>query len=93
MTFDDAVTDMVATWLISEGDFDDHNGAHKRVAEHAYDYAHTGNHDGLRTYITRYLRSCSRNSAAREVADELSHNDYDRIDWSEVAAALRASHG
>ena len=93
MSFDPDVTDMVATWIISESDFLDHNGAHKRIAEHAYDYVGANNLDGLRSFTTQVLRQARGNSAAREVADELSANDYDRIKWSEVAAALRASNG
>lgn len=93
MGFDDSVTEMVSTWIISESDLDEHSGARKRVAEHASDYAQAGNDDGLRAYITAQLRKARRYSAAREVADELSANDYDRIDWSEVSAALRASNG
>jgi len=93
MSFDPNVTDMVATWIISESDFLDHNGAHKRVAEHASDYAAGNNLDGLRSFTTSVLRQSRGSSAAREVADELAPNDYDRIDWSGVAAALHASNG
>lgn len=93
MSFDPDVTDMVATWIISESDFLDHNGTHKRIAEHANDYADGNNLDGLRSFTTNVLRQSRGNSAAREVADELAPNDYDRIDWSEVAAALHASNG
>lgn len=93
MSFDPDITDMVATWIISESDFIDHKGARQRIAEHAGAYAAAGDLDGLRTFTTSVLRRSGRNSAAREVADELSANDYDRIDWSEVAGALRASNG
>lgn len=93
MSLDPDVTDMVATWIISESDFLDHKGAHKRIAEHANDYAAANDLDGLRTFTTSVLRHARGNSAAREVADELSANDYDRINWSEIAAALHASNG
>lgn len=85
---DPAITDMVATWLVNESDQQDLNGAGKRIAEHAYDFAAAQDESGLRTYATLVLRTSRPGSSAREVADELSHNDYDRICWESVAKAL-----
>ncbi len=85
---------MVATWIISESEMQVHNGLTARIAEHANMYAQSRDLDGLRDYVTSVLRHAnSHNSAVQEVRDELAPNDYERIDWSDVAGSLRASNG
>lgn len=94
MSSDEYVTDMVATWLISESEFEVHEGVRARIAEHACRYAQRADTAGLCNYVTGVLKHPHRhNSAVREVHDELAPNDYDRIDWNEVAEALKASNG
>lgn len=94
MSFDAHKTEMVATWIISESEMQVHNGTNARIAEHAAAYAQKRDIVGLRDYLTEILRRAgSHNAAVREVRDELAPNDYGRIDWLEVAGALRASSG
>lgn len=94
MSYDAGKTEMVAAWIVSESEMQIYGGTQARIAEHASTYAQSRDNDGLREYVTSVLRKAdSHNAAVREVRDELAPNDYDRIDWSEVASALRASNG
>lgn len=44
--------------------------------------------DGLRKYLTKALKEAKEPSAAWYTAQDLSPNDYDRIDWEAVAGDL-----
>lgn len=93
----DYVTDMIGTWIISEGEFIDVDGERLRIAEHAAFLAKERRYDDMRKFITRvinlggFMGPSSGLVAAWEVGQEMAANDYDRVDWVEVGAQLRAS--
>lgn len=75
-----ALTDMVETWIINDGQY------YFEARERARDGA-----EELGQYLRFVLRVPSaRNGFAEEVANELAPNDYDRIDWQQIAETLLA---
>jgi hypothetical protein len=83
---------MVATWIISEGEFIDVDGERLRISEHAAYLAKEQRLNTLKQFVSRIIQSARPNgimSAAWEVGQELAPNDYDRIEWPEVAKQLR----
>ncbi|MFZ2527648.1 MAG: hypothetical protein WAX14_08345 [Rhodococcus sp. (in: high G+C Gram-positive bacteria)] len=78
------VTDIIANYIANEGDMDDG----KRISERATEFATAGNVDGLAEYVTHTVRSHASGFTA-EVRNELAENDWERIDWNEVAYQLR----
>ena len=79
-----SVTDLIANYISNEGDTD----GGKRIAERAAELANEGSLDSLAGYVTKIVRT-HNNPFAAEVRAEMSANDWDRIDWSEVAHQLR----
>ena len=72
-----AVTELVSLWITNDRQ---HYGKARQCAQE-------GN-SALQTYIRRTLFTALSFSAARQVANELSSNDYSRIDWASVARDL-----
>lgn len=71
------ITEHVEQWLI-------HDGFHVYRAANAAEVSP----DALSRYVARTLRSASEGTAAWECAQELAPRDYDRIDWSDLAATV-----
>lgn len=71
------VTDQVALWIVSDGDY----------YGKAREYAEQGP-KALQEYAERRLRTARPHSAAWHVRQELAPNDYDRIHWDDVAHQL-----
>lgn len=81
------VTMQVGLWLANEGDFDPkHDG--KRVAEVAAEFARAEDYTALADYATGLIKRAVSSQAAWHVKQELASNDFDRINWEDVAQEL-----
>lgn len=70
-------TEWVAVWIVNDGDY----------YFTAQEYAREGV-DELAVYLTDVLHAASPNTGAWHTAQELSANDYERIDWQSIADDL-----
>ncbi len=72
------VTDLVAEWISSDGDYFDQ----------AQSLAREGSWSALGDFLMRIVRSARPYSAPWHVAQEMAPNDWARVDWPAVLAAL-----
>ncbi|MFE7796985.1 hypothetical protein [Nocardia sp. NPDC057440] len=88
------VTNMIATWLVSEGEYITIEDRQVRIAEHAAELAKSDDMEALRRFVEPIIKSGGSwgpMALAGEVRQEMAYNDYNRVDWMEVANALRAT--
>jgi hypothetical protein len=71
------VTEQVSLWIQNDGDH----------YYEARDRAH--NPERLRAYLGSVIRRAAEDSAPWYVAQELAPNDWDRVDWAQIAEDLR----
>lgn len=77
------VTEQVSVWIENDGEL---------IGEARYRLLAYGVKPGnaFVRYLEALLRNAPRHSAPWQVAQELSPNDYDRIDWEAVADRIKA---
>jgi hypothetical protein len=80
------VTEMVALYISNEGADD----SGERIAFRAAAFAKANDLDGLSKYVKRIILT-HRN--AREVRNEMAKNDWDRVNWKDVADELEGMMG
>jgi hypothetical protein len=80
------VTDEVSLWINNDGDY--YETAHHYAHMDYMDGMLTGNNGLLAEYLGTILQGAVKPSAPWHVAQELSPNDYERIDWRSVADDL-----
>lgn len=72
-------TEWVSVWIVNDAEF----------YEPAREAARIGAAE-LGEFLTRTLQYAYPESAAWYTAREMSENDYDRVDWAEIASDLLA---
>lgn len=74
------VTDWVSVWLVNDSD----------TYFGALDAARCGDLETLESFVVETLKGAPEHSGAWYTAQELSANDYERIDWQDIADTLTA---